>query len=224
MHLGHLADLDRKYFVQTARVAAAYDRWAPIYDLVFGAVFKIGRRQAVVAAEEVGGRVLEVGVGTGISLPQYKPETRIVGTDISNSMLDVARKRVKQYNLSNVDDLLVMDAEAMDFGDDAFDVVVAQYVVSAVPNPEKAMDEFLRVVKPGGEIIIATRVGADTGLRSKIEKILMPLTRKLGWRTEFPFSLYADWAQLHANVTLIERRSLPPLGHFSLVRFKKQEG
>lgn len=210
--------------MQTATVAAAYDRWAPIYDLVFGAVFKIGRRQAVVAAEEVGGRVLEVGVGTGISLPQYKPETRIVGTDISNSMLDVARKRVKQYNLSNVDDLLVMDAEAMDFGDDVFDVVVAQYVVSAVPNPEKAMDEFLRVVKPGGEIIIATRVGADTGLRSKIEKILMPLTRKLGWRTEFPFSLYADWAQLHANVTLIERRSLPPLGHFSLVRFKKQEG
>lgn len=210
--------------MQTATVAAAYDRWAPIYDLVFGAVFKIGRRQAVVAAEEVGGRVLEVGVGTGISLPQYKPETRIVGTDISNSMLDVARKRVKRHNLSNVDDLLVMDAEAMDFGDDVFDVVVAQYVVSAVPNPEKAMDEFLRVVKPGGEIVIATRVGADTGLRSKIEKILMPLTRKLGWRTEFPFSLYADWAQLHANVTLIERRSLPPLGHFSLVRFKKQEG
>lgn len=224
MHLGQLTDLDRKYFVQTATVAAAYDRWAPIYDLVFGAVFKIGRRQAVVAAEEVGGRVLEVGVGTGISLPQYKPETRIVGTDISNSMLDVARKRVKRHNLSNVDDLLVMDAEAMDFGDDVFDVVVAQYVVSAVPNPEKAMDEFLRVVKPGGEIVIATRVGADTGLRSKIEKILMPLTRKLGWRTEFPFSLYADWAQLHANVTLIERRSLPPLGHFSLVRFKKQEG
>lgn len=210
--------------MQTAGVAAAYDRWAPIYDLVFGAVFKVGRRQAVIAAEEIGGRVLEVGVGTGISLPQYKSETRIVGTDISEAMLDVARQRVKDHNLTNVDDLLVMDAEKMDFADASFDVVVAQYVVSAVPNPQKALDEFLRVAKAGAEIIIATRVSADSGLRAKIEKLLMPITSKLGWRTEFPFSLYTDWAATHSNVTLIERRSLPPLGHFSLVRFKKQEG
>lgn len=210
--------------MQTAGVAAAYDRWAPVYDLVFGKVFTIGRRQAVIAAEEAGRRILEVGVGTGISLPQYKRETQIVGTDISDSMLDVARKRVREGNLSNVEDLLVMDAEAMSFADNAFDVVVAQYVVSAVPNPEKAMDEFLRVVRPGGEIIVATRVGAESGLRATIEKTLMPITSKLGWRTEFPFAFYADWADKHPNVTLIERRSLPPLGHFSLVRFKKQEG
>lgn len=210
--------------MQTAGVAAAYDRWAPVYDLVFGPVFKIGRRRAVVAAEAAGGRVLEVGVGTGISLPEYRSDTRIVGTDISDSMLDVARKRVERHNLTNVDELLVMDAESMSFEDDTFDVVVAQYVVSAIPNPRKAMDEFLRVTKPGGEIIIATRVGAEQGLRSIIEKRLMPLTSKLGWRTQFPFALYSDWAETHANVTLLERRSLPPLGHFSLVRFKKQEG
>lgn len=210
--------------MQTAGVAAAYDRWAPIYDLVFGQVFAIGRRRAVIAAEQAGRRVLEVGVGTGISLPQYKPETRIVGTDISGSMLDVAKKRVREHGLANVEDLLVMDAEAMSFEDGEFDVVVAQYVVSAVPNPARAMDEFLRVVKPGGEIIVATRVGAESGLRSSIEKFLMPVTSRLGWRTEFPFAFYEDWANTHASVTLVERRSLPPLGHFSLVRIKKQEG
>lgn len=210
--------------MQTAGVAAAYDRWAPVYDLVFGAVFKIGRRQAVIAAEKIGGRVLEVGVGTGISLPQYKRETQIVGTDIADAMLDVARKRVREGNLNNVEDLLVMDAEAMTFGDNSFDVVVAQYVISAVPDPEKAMNEFLRLVRPGGEIIVATRVSAESGIRKKIEKFLMPMTSRLGWRTEFPFAFYADWADKHSDVTLIERRSLPPLGHFSLVRFKKQEG
>ena len=76
--------------MQTATVAAAYDRWAPIYDLVFGGVFRKGRREAIVAAERVGGRILEVGVGTGISLPQYRPESRLVGVDISDAMLDKA--------------------------------------------------------------------------------------------------------------------------------------
>ena len=210
--------------MQTAGVAAAYDHWAPIYDLVFGKVFATGRREAIAAAEKVGGRILEVGVGTGISLPHYSPDSRILGVDISDHMLDKARERVRRLDLGNVEAIRVMDAEELEFPDSSFDVVVAQYVVTAVPNPERALDEFVRVVRPGGEIVITTRIGAERGLRGSIEKTLMPVTTRLGFRTEFRWERYAAWAARNGRVTLAENRPLPPLGHFSLVRYKKQQG
>jgi phosphatidylethanolamine/phosphatidyl-N-methylethanolamine N-methyltransferase len=205
-------------------VARSYDRLAPVYDWLFGPVFRKGRAQAIEVAEKAagkGGRILEVGVGTGISLPFYSKDTRLVGADISEDMLKVARRRVEKLGLSNVESIEVGDAENLRFDDDSFDVVMAQYVVSAVPNPHQALDEFARVVKPGGEIVIATRLGAERGLRKSIEKTLMPVTTKLGWRTDFPFALFTDWAAKTPNIRLIERKPLPPLGHFALLRFQK---
>src|SRR5438034_298345 len=146
-------------------VEQAYDRWAPVYDLVFGGVFSKGRKAAIAATNKIGGRVLEVGVGTGNSLPLYAAHLRIFGTDISELMLEKAKKRVEELGLKNVEGLAVMDAESLEFPDDSFDVVMAQYVVTAVPNPEKALDEFARVLRPGGELIILTRVSADAGMR-----------------------------------------------------------
>jgi phosphatidylethanolamine/phosphatidyl-N-methylethanolamine N-methyltransferase len=202
-------------------VERAYDRWAPIYDLVFGGVFGKGRHAAIVATNSIGGRVLEVGVGTGISLPQYAANTRIFGTDISEAMLAKARQRVTDQRLSNVEGLAVMDAEKLEFPDNSFDVVMAQYVVTAVPNPEKALDEFARVLRPGGEMIILSRVSADAGMRRFIEQRLQPVVRRLGWRTDFAWSRFAQWAAGAHDVELVERRPVPPLGHFSLIRFRK---
>ncbi len=210
--------------MQTNTVAAAYDRWAPIYDMFFGGVFETGRREAVLAADRVGGRILEVGVGTGISLPQYKPSSRVVGIDIADAMLEKARQRVRKLGLTNVEELAVMDAENLAYETGSFDAVVAQYVVTAVPNPERALDEFARVVRPGGEIIITTRIGADDGLRSQFERVLMPVTSRLGWRTQFPWSRYEAWAAERPDMRLIERAPLPPLGHFSLIRYGKLPG
>src|SRR6201996_9470569 len=201
------------------QVAEAYGRWAPVYDIVFGPVFRQGRRAAAKAADGIGGRILEVGVGTGLSLSDYGKGTRIVGVDISEPMLEKARKRVEQQGLARVEALEVMDAEHLAIPDAAFDVVVAQYVVTAIPNPERALDEFVRVVRPGGEIILTTRIGAETGLRGTLEKWLMPLTSRLGWRTEFPWARYERWAAQSGAVRLLERRPLPPLGHFSLIRY-----
>lgn len=206
--------------MQTHSVAAAYDRWAPVYDIVFGPVFRRGRTMAIEAANRVGGRVLEVGCGTGISLPQYSKRCRLYGIDISDGILEKARERAKK--LDNVEAIAVMDAEDLKFADAAFDVVVAQYVITAVPNPEKALDEFARTVHAGGEIIITTRIGAGKGVRGRIEKLLMPITSRLGFRTEFPIERYIHWAKANGTVEMVERRPLPPLGHFELLRFVKK--
>lgn len=207
--------------LDTHAIAVAYDRWAPVYDLVFGAVFERGRRASIDAAERIGGRILEVGVGTGVSLPDYARKNRIFGVDISEGMLRKAQERVTELGLTNVEGLAVMDAERLDFPDNSFDVVVAQYVVTAVPNPEAALDEFVRVIRPGGEIVIVTRIGAEAGLRRSIEHWFQPVVRKLGWRTEFSFERYARWASRSRGVRLVERRAMPPLGHFNLLRFTK---
>jgi phosphatidylethanolamine/phosphatidyl-N-methylethanolamine N-methyltransferase len=210
-------DIDR------ASVARAYARWAPVYDLVFGAVFDAGRRASIAAVERAcgpdGGRILEVGVGTGLSLPDYAPKHRIVGLDISEPMLRKAKERVAAQNLTNVELLAVMDAERLALADASFDVVIAQYVITAVPNPEGTLDEFVRVLKPGGEIVLVNHIGAETGARRWFELGFAPIARKLGWRPEFPFARLSQWAARNGGVRMVERRPMPPLGHFSLIRY-----
>src|SRR5579863_6661784 len=205
-------------------VAKAYARWAPIYDLVFGAVFDPGRKASIAAAERIGGRILEVGVGTGLSLPDYSWSNRLTGIDLSAPMLRKAKDRVVEHRLTNVDGLAVMDAQHLGFEDGAFDVVVAQYVITAVPDPEATLDEFARVLKPGGEIILVNHLGAETGLRATFEQWFAPLARRLGWRPEFRWERLARWAAAHGGVRVIERRPMPPLGHFSLIRFGRLGG
>jgi len=205
-------------------VERAYDRWAPFYDLVFGAVFERGRHAAIEAAERIGGRILEVGVGTGISLPDYSKTNKLFGVDISEPMLRKARQRVSELGLSNVEGLEVMDAQRLEFADRSFDVVVAQYVITAVSDPEATLDEFARVLKPGGEIVLLSRVGAEAGLRRALEHLFAPIARRLGWRTEFAWERYQCWVERPHGLRLVERRPMPPFGHFSLIRFVKAAG
>ena len=204
-----------------AGIAKAYARWAPVYDLVFGAVFARGRKASIAAAERIGGRILEVGVGTGLSLPDYAKSNRLVGVDLSVPMLRKAKVRVRQYDLANVEGLAVMDAQHLGFADAVFDVVVAQYVITAVPDPDATLDEFARVVKPGGEIVLVNHLGAETGLRALGERAFAPLARRLGWQPHFRWERLAKWAARQHGIRLVERRPMPPLGHFSLIRFAK---
>jgi phosphatidylethanolamine/phosphatidyl-N-methylethanolamine N-methyltransferase len=204
-------------------VEKAYARWAPVYDLVFGKVFQAGRSAATAAAERVGGRILEVGVGTGIALPDYAPSNRLVGIDISAPMLRKAQERVAEHGLTNVEALAVMDAKHLAFPDDFFDVVVAQFVITAVPDPEATLDEFARVVKPGGEIILVNHIGAESGPRKVFELAFAPLARRLGWRPEFPWGRLTAWHDRTGGIHFIERRPMQPLGHFSLIRYGKGE-
>ncbi len=205
------------------RMAKAYARWAPVYDTVFGAVFEQGRRASIEAAERAcpqGGRILDVGVGTGISLPDYSRGNRIVAVDYSEPMLRKAQERVIEQKLHNVDCVAVMDAKHLGFPDNFFDVIVAQYVITAVPEPEATLDEFARVLKPGGEIVLVNHIGAEGGPRRVFELCFSPVARRLGWRPEFPWARLTRWADRY-GAHLIERRPMPPLGHFSLIRFGK---
>src|ERR1700693_4492175 len=205
-------------------VAKAYAGWAPVYDLVFGAVFDAGRRASIAAAERIGGRILDVGGGTGISLADYSCRNRIVGVDYCEPMLRKAQQRVARQKLSHVEALAVMDAQRLGFPDSSFDVVVAQYVITAVPDPEATLDEFVRVTKPGGEIILVNHLGAEAGLQASFEQWFAPMARRLGWQPEFGWERLAQWAARHGGVRVVERRPMPPLGHFSLIRFGRVGG
>ena len=209
------AELDKQ------TITKAYARWAPVYDLVFGAVFERGRHAAIAAAERIGGRILEVGVGTGISLPDYAPDCRLCGIDISEPMLRKAQERVAEKKLKHVEALAVMDGTRLGFPDGAFDAVLAQYVITTVPDPEGTLDEILRVTRPGGEIILVNHLGAERGLRRDFERSFAPMARKLGWQPEFSWARLEQWAARNGGVRLIERLPMPPFGHFSLIRFER---
>jgi phosphatidylethanolamine/phosphatidyl-N-methylethanolamine N-methyltransferase len=203
-------------------VTKAYARWAPIYDLVFARVFERGHRAAVAACERVGGRVLEVGVGTGLTLPYYSGSARVLGIDFSAPMLEKARQRVVEEGLAHVEGLEMMDAENLQLPDESFDVVVAQCVVNTVPHAEVALDEFARVLKAGGEIVLLNRIGAEAGPRLAFERLFQPMARRLGWQSDFPWQRFARWLEATPwDMRLIERRPVPPLGHFSIIRFGK---
>jgi phosphatidylethanolamine/phosphatidyl-N-methylethanolamine N-methyltransferase len=189
--------------------------------LVFGAVFDAGRKASIAAAERVGGRILDVGIGTGISLTDYAPKNRIVGVDYVEPMLRKAHERVIAHKLAHVEALAVMDAQRLAFADASFDAVVAQYVITTVPDPEAALDEFVRVTRPGGEIILVNHLGAERGARRLFEQGFAPFARRLGWRPEFPWGRLAQWAERHGGVRLLERRPMAPLGHFCLIRFAR---
>lgn len=207
--------------LDNAGVEAAYARWAPIYDLAFTAVMRAGRRAGAAAASRPGGHILDVGVGTGLELPMIDRRTTITGVDLSEPMLERARERVRRDGLGNVAALRVMDAMALDFPDATFDAVLAPYVLTVVPDPRASLEEWARVVKLGGTIVLVNHVGAARGPVAAVEAWMAKRAEKLGWHPQFPWSIIGDWIAGRADMTLAERRTLPPLGLFTLTRIVK---
>jgi phosphatidylethanolamine/phosphatidyl-N-methylethanolamine N-methyltransferase len=200
--------------LDAAAVRTAYRRWAGFYDASFGSVSATARRAAVAAVNALPGRrVLEVGVGTGLALPHYRPEKRIVGIDLSPEMLALARERAAARGLDNVDVLLELDAEATGLPEASFDIAVAMFVASVVPHPARLMAELRRVVRPGGHILLANHFAAESGPRWWVERLMAPASRTLGWHPDFRIEAVLSPAEQAAA----RLRPLPPLGLFTLV-------
>ncbi|EKS27518.1 class I SAM-dependent methyltransferase [Afipia felis] len=207
------SDLDK------STVETAYARWAPIYDAVCGPVMVKGRRAAAAAACAIGGKILEVGVGTGLSFDDYDASTEITGIDMSEPMLTKARAKMTSGRYPHVKDVLQMDAHKMSFPDAMFDCVVAQFVITLVANPEQVLSECHRVVKPGGRIILVNHLYSEKGVAAAVERWAAKRTRGLGLRPEFPFARLAAWAQSNDGAALIERRKVAAF--YTLVCFER---
>lgn len=165
-----------------------------------------------------GERVLEVGVGTGLALPRYRPEKRVTGIDLSAEMLAHARRRASELRLSNVDGLLEMDAEAMAFCDGSFDIAVAMFVASVVPQPRRLLAEMRRVVRPGGTLLFVNHFAAERGPRWWAERALAPASRALGWHPDFRIEALFTPAERAATVLM----PTPPFGLFTLARLERR--
>jgi phosphatidylethanolamine/phosphatidyl-N-methylethanolamine N-methyltransferase len=164
----------------------AYKRYARIYDFAFGAIFQPGRRAIIERMHcRHGEHVLEVGVGTGLSLPLYPDNVYVTGIDISSEMLARAQARKQRNRLENVVNLSVMDAENMEFEDSIFDKVVAMYVASVVPDPEKLVAEMCRVCKQNGQIIFVNHFNSRNPVLGTFERMLAPLSTQIGFHPDF---------------------------------------
>ena len=201
-------------------VEKAYKRYAGTYDTFFNWIFHHGRK---VVADKLhlnpGDTMLEVGVGTGLSLPLYPREVTIDGIDISDPMLEKAREKRDEQGLDNVRTLEVMDAESMSFPDDTYDVVVAEYVVTVSPNPVALVDEMRRVCKPDGELVIVNHFHSDNPLLAGFEKALAPLSKTVGFRPNMRESdLVRD-----ARLDVIERRNVLLLGYWKMLKCRNNK-
>lgn len=181
--------------ISAGSVVRAYRRYAPVYDLVFGAVLGPGRRRMARAVAGLGPRsVLEVGVGTGLALRHYPREAEIVGVDLSPQMLARARRRASK--LPHSVSLHTMDAEQLGFADDSFDCVTVPYVLSVTPDPDRLVAELRRVCKPDGHIII---VNHFSGSRFwwLLERAVKSAADRIGFRSDFHYDqhiLAHDWS------------------------------
>jgi len=190
-------------------VENVYDKLAKVYDLFFGPTLHPGRLQAIERMNiQPGERVLEVGVGTGINLSLYPREADVTGIDFSSSMLEKARERAARPDAAPVR-LLQMDAAAMRFADDSFDIVYAPYLISVVPDPVKVAQEMRRVCRPGGRIIFLNHFLSPNPLLSRIERWISPFTIHIGFKSDL--DLPAFLAQADLQPKSIEKVNFPKI-------------
>jgi len=193
----------------------AYRTYASTYDVLFGPLFHPGRRAAVnLLNDRPNQRVLEVGVGTGLSLPHFRPDARVTGIDISPEMLRKAQKRVHRQGLRQIEALVEMDAEHMSFPDNSFDAVLGLYVASTVPDPARFGAEIRRVCVPGGRIIIVNHFTSDNRVVRSVEHRLSPLAGRLGFHADFPLDAFLRASGLQ----LREVRPSNLFGYWKLLR------
>ena len=202
-----------------ALVQRAYDRLARVYDFFFGAILQPGRVRAVRSiASRPGLRVLELGIGTGLTAPLYSRDWAVVGVDLSAAMLLHARKRVNELDLGHSVHLLQADGARLPFDDESFDVVLVPYVMSVVPDPISVGRELRRVCRPSGQILLLNHFLSHDSFGAKLERWISPLTSRIGFRTD----LSLQWLLNGAGLTAVSIMSVNVPGIWTLVTCVKE--
>ncbi|HEY8553794.1 MAG TPA: class I SAM-dependent methyltransferase [Burkholderiales bacterium] len=201
-------------------IKKAYRRYARLYDLYFGALFQPGRKAVIERMNcRPGDRVLEVGVGTGLSLPLYPSGVHVTGIDVSPEMLQRARARIEREGTRATVELHVMDAERMSFPADSFDKVVAMYVVSVVPHPRRLVDEMRRVCRSDGEIFIVNHFHSPNPIVGGVESLLAPLSRLVGFHPDFSLERFVRDTRLE----IIDKQPVNLFGYWNLLRARNNK-
>lgn len=197
-------------------VKRIYDNYAWAYDVLFGRIFGQGRHYGskfVNLNADKSARVLEVGVGTGLSLPLYRSDLQITGIDISEKMLAKAKQRVRQEQLTTSIDLMIMDAENVDFADDSFDFVIAMYVASVVPNLDAFLNEVSRVCKPGGQILIINHFASEQRWLSVVEQSVERIQHYVGFNANLSVQVIHN----HPCLDVVDSRSINFFGYWKVL-------
>ncbi|MFP4352646.1 MAG: class I SAM-dependent methyltransferase [Puniceicoccaceae bacterium] len=173
----------------------AYRFYAPVYNYLFGRIVDEGRREAVARfRQKPGDRILEIGVGTGLSLPFYDPGVEVTGVDVSTEMLGIARRRYLGPKYPHVRALMEMDAQDLDFPDDYFEGSVAMYVASVVPDPARMIREMFRVTRPGAPVLVVNHFASGKSILRRVESGLARFSKKLGFRPDFSLDRFVELA------------------------------
>ncbi len=205
--------------MQVDAIQKTYRRWAPVYDLAFGRITQGGRVLAARHVNSTGGSVLEVGIGTGLALGYYSASVTVTGIDVSAEMLREAELRAARLGLRQVAGLHQMDARAMTLPDASFDHVAAMHIMSVVPDPERVLDEMVRVCRPGGSVLIANHFAGRVDGWSLAERLATPLADLLGWHADFQMARVLG----HPRLKLEEQVQVRPFGLMTFLRFRRVE-
>jgi phosphatidylethanolamine/phosphatidyl-N-methylethanolamine N-methyltransferase len=201
-------------------IEKAYRRYAKIYDTCFGSLFEPGRRLAIEMLDcRPGQRILEVGIGTGLSLPFYPAGVRVAGIDISHEMLRGAQARLRRQAAGPEVLLARMDAERLAFADDRFDKVVAMYVASVVPSPIRLVEEMRRVCRPGGELFIVNHFRNTHPVIGRVERLLAPLSDMVGFHPDFCLDRFCRDTGLEID----EQVPVNAFGYWTLLRVRNRK-